>query len=310
MLIVKYLFALIPIVWIFWKINLNSLGGTIGAIAPWTLPAIIVVGLFLILLQGIKWWLLLRAFIPAISLKEALNYHFKGMYYSIALPTSAAQDVVRTVLLSRKNDYAVGWGATWIARISGLIILVMISFYGILTIDKNILPPGIFQMLLFISAAILLLLVFSFSKSSTQHFKKIFRKLIPKKFLLVVENVRDGIYFYRNKKQHLILVLLITVIIQVLFVFNAVLIIKGITGKYYIAECMAFIPLIEIVCLSLPLTPNGIGIRDGLTALMFHQIALPAEQLGTYIILGFTAILLKLTGGVPIVWEMIFKKRD
>jgi len=308
LLIVKYLFALLPLVWIFWKIDFGNLTVTIGEIAWWTLPAIVGLGLVLMFLQGMKWWLLLRAFMPAISLKEALVYHFKGNYYSIALPTSAAQDIVRTLLIARKNDYAVAWGATWVARISGLIVLVIISMYGLLTLDSVLLPKGAFQVLIVISILIMLMVLFSFSKTSTKLFRKIFRRFIPEKFLLIVENIRDGVYFYRNKKRHLVLVLLVTILIQFLMVFNAAMILNGITGKWFISECMAFIPIIEILCLSLPLTPNGIGIRDGLSALMFHQIALPVEQLGTYIILGFFTILLKLVGGIPILWEMIFRR--
>lgn len=247
---------------------------------------------------------------PAMSLKEALIYHFKGNYYSIALPSSAAQDIVRTVLVSKKNDYAVAWGATWVARISGLVVLALISLYGLVTLDEKYLPPGVFQILIVISFAIVLVVVFSFSKTSTFLFRKLFKRLIPRKILETVENVRDGIYFYRTRRLYLFLVLLITVLVQFMVVFNAAMILKGITGRWYITECIAFIPLIEILCLSLPLTPNGIGIRDGLVALMFNQIALPVEQLGTYIILGFTPVLLKLTGGVPVLWEVLFRKGE
>ena len=251
----------------------------------------------------------MRAFLPSFTLKEALSCHFKGLYYSLVLPSSAAQDVVRTVLVSKNNDYAVAWGATWVARISGLVVLILLSFYGVFTLESKVLPPALKMVLLILFAAIVLMLVFSFSKKSTYVFRIVFRQIIPARFINILEKIRDGIYYYRSKKVELVVVLLITTAIQFLVVINGVFIIKGITGHIYFSECMAFIPLIEIICISLPLTPNGIGIRDALSALMFHQIALPKEQLGSYIILGFFTVLLKLVGGIPIIFETVSRKK-
>lgn len=303
----KLLLAVIPIIWIFHFIDADKLGRSLQTIAWWTLPVMMSCILSLMFLQGMKWWMLLHAFLPDLRITEVISCHFKGIYYSIFLPTSAAQDVVRTVLLARKSDYGIVWGATWLARISGLVVLLGLSMYGLLTIHPAGRPQGMAILFVISGGIILLLCTVTFSKKLTRRIRGVVTNLLPRKVVDVVEHIRDGVYHYRDKRRCLVEVLLVTIVAQVIVVMNAVFLIRGITGNWYIAECFTYIPLIEIICLSVPLTPNGIGVRDALSALMFHTIGLPAEQLGTYILLSFASILLKVVGGIPVFFDLIRK---
>jgi hypothetical protein len=87
---------------------------------------------------------------------------------------------------------------------------------------------------------------------------------------------------------------------QLFLVSAACIAIWGITGKLLIFECMAFIPMIELLCIAIPLTPNGLGIRESLLGIMFLHIGLSPGQLGIYILFGFYSIALKLFGGIPV----------
>ena len=298
LLVIKYLLAFLPIAWILLRIDFRKFGHALATTESWVIPVMALLAILLMFLQGFKWWVLLRAFIPHLSLPEVLSCHFKGIYFSMFLPTSAAQDIVRTVLLSRNNDFGIAWGATWLARISGLVVMLMLSLWGVVSIDAASAPPGMRSVVLVSAGCVILMTAMSFSKRLTRRFRNAFANIFPAKVISAVEHIRDGVYHYRNKRACLLMVILITVVTQVLFVANAIFIMRGITGRFYIAECFMYIPLIEIICLSLPLTPNGMGVREALSALMFHQIGLPAEQLGTYVLLGLSALLLKSVGGV------------
>ena len=74
-------------------------------------------------IQGIRWWVLLKAFVPKLRMGEALLYHFRGAFYSIVLPSGAAQDILRAAMISRNIDYAIAWGATWLCKILGILVL-------------------------------------------------------------------------------------------------------------------------------------------------------------------------------------------
>jgi uncharacterized protein (TIRG00374 family) len=277
----------------------------------WALPLVTVTVLLSMYIQGIRWWMLIKAFIPDISFSRIINHHFSAIFYSLVLPTSAAQDVVRSVLLSRENDYSVAWGATWMTRILGLIVLAMLSLFGIIFIDKHSLPHS-FSVSLIISFIVLILLCFlSFSKRFTSLIRVVIRKRFPSsKILDTLENVRNGIYMYRHKKKDVLLVLGVTIVVQLMLVGYTSIMIKGLSGHFYVMECLTYIPIIEILCLSIPLTPSGLGIREVLLKLMFNRIGLSDEQLGVYITLGFMAIILKLVGGIPVALNLLQARQE
>ena len=303
----KIAVAVIPFVWIMYQIDFSKLVVALRSTELWVFYSLAFFTIFLMFLQGVKWWMLLRAFIPHLPLSEVLSCHFKGIYYSLFLPTSAAQDVVRSVLLAQKNDYGVTWGATWLARISGLVVMLLLSFYGVITIDPESAPDGMLVIIGSVCGLVIILGTMSFSKRLTRIFNRLLSNFLPGKIIGTIEHIREGVYRYRSKKRCLINVMLLTLFIQTLFVVNAIFLIRGITGSFYVAECFAYVPLIELICLSVPLTPNGIGVRDGLSALMFRQVGLSMEELGTYVLISLGAVILKIVGGLPVLYEAVAK---
>ncbi len=301
----RYVLAVVPLIWIFRRIDLSALISVLRGTEFWVVPAVVAFGISLMFMQGIRWWVLLRAFLPHLPLSEVLSCHFKGIYYGIFLPTSAAQDVVRSVLLSKKNDYSIAWGATWLTRISGLVVMLLLSLYGAVTIDMHNAPGGVRILIASTGGIVVLTGILSFSKRFTRHIRILLGKVLPAGIMSVLEHIREGVYQYREKRRTLVGLMAITVLTQILFVVNAIVLIRGITGAFYVAECFMYIPLIEIICLSVPLTPSGIGVREGLSAMMFTAIGLPSEQLAAYVMIGLGSIVLKLVGGVPVVYEGI-----
>ncbi|MCX7727413.1 MAG: flippase-like domain-containing protein [Chitinispirillaceae bacterium] len=305
MLILRYLLGLLPIVWIFFRIDLEKFIFSLKNTALWTIPAMIIFTILAMFLQGIRWWMLINAFLPNLPLGKAINCHFQSLYYSIFLPTSASQDIVRSILLSKGNDYGVIWGATWLSRVLGGITLLLMSLYGLFTIDKKLITREMVIFILLSTLIVIILFLVSFYKRISRIFRYLFSKLLTPKIRTTIEYVRESIYRYRNRKKIMILAFLVTVICQVLLVLNSACILKGITGKFFIAECFMFIPIIELVCMSLPLTPNGIGIRETLLSLMFSHLGLSSEYLGSYIIISLGSFLLKIVGGIPLLSEFI-----
>ncbi|MDD5675033.1 MAG: lysylphosphatidylglycerol synthase transmembrane domain-containing protein [Chitinivibrionales bacterium] len=299
---IKYPLAAVPIVWIFWHIKLPDLIASAHSVAWWTIPVYTAIVLLSMSLQGVRWWMLARVFIPSLSFGRVMASHFTGLFYSIALPGNASQDIIRAMLVSKGNSYSVIWGSTWVARILGLFALAALSLYGLLTLDKATMPRGFLISVLSAFVVFLLLCSASFSKRITNPGRNAVRKILPPRFLFIIENIREGIYQYKHKKTSLVLVAAVTLLMQLALVSAACCAIKGITGRLLISECLAYIPLIELLCISLPLTPNGIGIRESLLGVMFLHIGLSKEQLGIYILFGFYSILLKITGVIPVLF--------
>jgi uncharacterized protein (TIRG00374 family) len=307
-LVLQYLAAAAIIGFILWRIDPSKIGGAMGKIAWWTIPVIVTSSLASMLIQGIRWWLLVRAFSKEITLKRALSYHFSSIFYSMVLPTSAAQEVVRTLFIVKTAGTAVSWGAAWICKITAVSISMLFSVYGLLYISRSDLPAGteagigIFCFLLLAAGVV------SFSKRVTAPLRKASSAVIPEGLMKKIEHIREGIYQYRTKKKELLLTILLTTLIQIIFVLNLAFTIKGVSGAFFFWQCLAFMPLIEIISMSQPFTPNGMGVREALTALMFKHLGLTGEQLGIYIVLILASNLLKLVGAIPVFYGMTKKR--
>ncbi len=265
---------------------------------PWqNITAIIFLTIFTIAIQGFRWWYLLRVFISDISIFRVLEVHFKATFYSIAVPSSIAQDVIRAALFSRESDYKIAWGASWVARVIGMTAYIPVALTGWLLIDKTGMPQWINFALIGVFVAIIVAISFSFSKRFTRPIRGITQKFIPAHISSILEKVREGIYMYRGKFIPMAIASLITLALLGLCLLNTILIVKTICGHAYWRECFFFIPAIETAVVSLPITPNGMGIREGLSY-FFLKIYLhfTPEQISLYVLFSIMIVSLKLVG--------------
>jgi len=258
------------------------------------------------ILQGTRWWVLLRPFAADLTLRRALSCHFRSLYYSLVLPNSTAQEIVRAVVMSKDTGKVVSWSASWLCKLLGVLALAGMSLYGLVTLSmREFSLPAMLPAI--IGAAVLMLLAvgLSFSKRMTRPFRKIALRILPHTFVNKIEKIRDGVYRYRYRPREVIVSAILTFLTQFVIICGVSFTIAGITGSLYFTECMAFIPLIEIISMVQPFTPNGIGVRDALYALMFSALDLSSERLGIYIVISNLTILLKLLGAVPVIGDAI-----
>jgi uncharacterized membrane protein YbhN (UPF0104 family) len=300
--------AIAPIVWIYCRLDFSRLIEYIPKVAWWTIPALCGFILLSTFLQGVRWWIVLRALVPDIQFMRTMSYHFIGVFYSIVLPTSASTDVVKTVLMSKNIDYSISWGATLLCKILGFFTLVIFSVYGLITIDHRFLPPGFWFSLYTAFVLMILAGALSFSKRLTSPLRPLVQMIMPIKLLSIIETLRQGIYLYRKKTGSLVLLFIVTCITQVILVLLGCVTLYGVAGKFLLADYFAFIPIIEIIANAGP-TPNGIGVREALTALFFKYIHISNEQLGIYVFITlFFAIAVRLVGGIPVAHGILKKK--
>lgn len=295
--------AVVPFVIIFRKVNPDDLATAVLQVRWWTVPLLFAMVFAAMVLQGIRWWVLVRAFTDRLSFMQSLGVHFKSLFYSLFLPNSTVQEIVRSVVAIKHVGAVTSWASAWINKITGILVSYAFSMYGLilLSVSSDGLPGGIVIGVLGLFIIMVILVLFSFSKRMTRPFIPVFNMLIPGKVTDFLHRLRDGIYRFRDHRKALVFAGVIAVAVQALMVLGVAFVIKGVTGRMFLGECFAFIPLIEMISLAQPFTPNGVGVRDALVALMFRHLGLTPEQLGTYIIISNLSLLLKLTGVVPVI---------
>jgi uncharacterized protein (TIRG00374 family) len=313
----KYLFTLLkitltigPLVWIYQKIDIKMLTDALTGFDGRLIPGII--ALFILqmyFLQSFRWWLLLHAFLPGLSYSRILELHSRGIYYAILLPTTAAQDIVRALLLQKKEaayDYRIIWGSTGITKLMGVLIQLLLGILG-LCLLRTSLPRWVFSVVGIAGLILISTTALFFTKSFSRQIRLLLEKWFSKnRYLMILKNIREGIYLYRGKPTALMMATGASLIMNLCAIANACLIFKGITGHYYLRETLTFIPIIELMVISVPLTPGGIGVRELLLSFFLTMhLKLTSEQTAIFILFSFSANFLRFLGGLPIIWGLL-----
>jgi uncharacterized protein (TIRG00374 family) len=258
-------------------------------------------------IQVWRLWSLTKVYIQDISFLKMLSTHFISAFYSIALP-SASLDIIRSTLLSHKENYSYIWAATLLCRFLGALVLLLFSFYGIFLSKSVELPPAAINVAVSFLMISIILLFLSFSKRLTRPIRLLLSKLLPVKFISIISNIREAVYIYRNQKKALLWLFFQSTLMQLLFLFVISFLIMCVTRKFYFIQVISFIPFIELAANSISITPQGMGIRELLLVVFFKFIQISKEEIGIYIFLSYAlSIGTRLLGLIPLSWRFIEK---
>jgi uncharacterized membrane protein YbhN (UPF0104 family) len=290
-----------PIAWIYARADTGSIAATLASVS---VPAIVCVAALTVanmLLQGVKWWVLIRRFVPDIRLGRAVSAHIESVFYSIVLPSAVAQDVVKSVMLSKSHDPSAVWAASWLSRLIGLFSLLAYSIVGAIFLGGDALPSWLRAPLLVAAGAIALLCALSFSKRFTRPLGVAAEKIVGRKALVAAKKLRDGIYAFKRERATLALTLAVSAVVQFLSLLGVSIAVYAVSGRYFLAECLVFVPLVEIVAVSQPLSPGGVGVREALMALLFSRLGFSEAQTASYVTISLMMSMTRLVGLVPVI---------
>jgi uncharacterized protein (TIRG00374 family) len=301
--ILRAALVIAPIAWIYVRADAGSIAATLASASVPAIVGAAALTVVSMVLQGVRWWVLIRRFVPDLRLSRAVSVHLESVFYSIVLPSAVAQDVIKSVMLSKSHDPAVVWAASWLCRLVGFFALLSYSIAGVIYLGGDSLPPGFRAPLLSAVGVIALLCALSFSKRFTRPLGAIAARVAGRNTLTKAKKLRDGIYAFKRERLTLALTLVFSASIQYLVILCASLSVYAVSGKYLFAECLAFVPLVEIMAVSLPLTPGGVGIREALMALLFARLGFSNGQIASYVTISLMMSMTRLAGGIPVFWK-------
>jgi uncharacterized protein (TIRG00374 family) len=308
--ILRAVLVIAPIAWIYARADAGSISATLASASVPAIACAAALTVVAMVLQGVKWWVLIRRFAPDLGVGKAVSVHMESVFYSIVLPSALAQDVVKSVMLSKDHDPAVVWASSWLGRLIGFFALLSYSLAGVAYLGDSALPPG-FRVPLFSAAGVIALLcALSFSKRFTRPLGAVAERIVGPKTLTTVKKLRDGIYAFRHERGTLALTLLVSAAIQFLVVLGASITVYAVSGRYFFAECLAFVPLVEVMAISLPLTPGGVGIREALMALLFTRLGFSEGQTASYVTISLMLSMTRLAGGIPVIVKSFNRKKS
>lgn len=263
---------------IFYKIDIHNVWARLQtADLGWVALAVVtyIAGQWL---SAYKWWLLLRPVKLVVPYLRVVGFYFVGMFFNIFLPTIVGGDAVKAIVLARETGaVARATMSVFMERNVGLFALLTIA-----TIAAAFAPPVIVMRLSLLSLTLLLFAGFVVANLviTNPHAYRLVDYLIAMTPLARVRSRASSLYEavvpYRSAAG------VISASVGVSFVFQAIVILvvflsaKALAHDVPVSALAVFVPLISLAGM-LPISVNGLGIREALYALLFGQIGIPAD---------------------------------
>lgn len=245
-----------------------------------TSPAFYLQSLLLVvaiqMMTAARWQLVMRALGTTVSFGEVVRQALIGMFFSNLMPTAVGGDAVKVYYLGRKAGYAEVGASVLIDRFLGFLWLAILgsAIAWIVPADSALLRLN--RDLLTLCAVLLAIL----AGASQLPIERAFARAVPSRWQTLQEKLTDFIVLLRRgaiKPAPLAASLVFAVAMSRLT--------TEIYLRYFEAGGLPTLPVLPVmlvmismaVFVNVPLSVNGIGLREQLHVLLFAALGIPAE---------------------------------
>ena len=290
--IIQLLVSIGGFAYIFYKIPLKEVidNWNIG-MTPWIL-AMLVAATLVMAIQANRWkGLSVQG--PEIPFKTYYAYTAMGYFFNNLLPTGFGGDAVKSLAFGKKfNQTSQSVSAVLLARIQGLLAMFLCFFIALpFALSKAEIPLAYTLIMTAASlACVIFILLCLFSD------KLPIPQFISNKFSFIGK-LQNSLSIYRKHKKQILLSSLDSLWLQLLTLFIAYAYFRAVGVDIDISILVVFTS-ITIVISMVPISLNGIGVREGTQVALFTGIlGIPAPVVLSAGLLGYIPLLFQAAQG-------------
>ncbi|MCU0255484.1 MAG: flippase-like domain-containing protein [Vicinamibacterales bacterium] len=244
-------------------------------------------------LSAWRWWLLLRPVGLAVPYLRMVAFYFIGMFFNIFLPTIVGGDAVKAILLARETGApARATMSVFMERNVGLFALLTIA-----TAAAFVAPPvevrgfNLLQLTLFVLAGFIVANIVLANRPAYRLVDYLVAMTPLSRIRSRAASLYDAIVPYREARWRGV----ILAATAQSFLFQAVVILV----VFLNANALGLSVPVAALAGMLPVSVNGLGIREALYLLLFGRIGVPADAAVSMALLYFAVTLAaSLPGGI------------
>ena len=294
---------------LFYRIDTENLLGILGSV-DWLLilPAALIL-FSSTMLQTLRWSIILRNFDLHVRYLQLFKIVLIGCFFNLFLPSSVGGDFFRAYYLGKheKTGMPVAATTTLIDRISGISALLILGLFCSFFSSQSL--GGIPIRLIFIGIFVIFATgIFMFFHPGLHRLLE--RILVRIKATGLAERtppIYEGTSRFRKNIPDVLLTTGLSLVIQFISISSVWVAAKAMHIDAPFLLFLIFVPLIN-VAVAIPLTINGVGLREGMYFLLFSQIGVPMEASITLSLVTMVLYFaMALPGGVV---YSIFKKEE
>ncbi len=249
-----------------------------------------------IVLAAWRWQKVLEAFDVRVPLRQLVSHYFAGQFVGNVLPSTVGGDVLRVSRVSRDvgaRDTA--FASVVIERMTGFVALPLLLLVGFLARPDLFGEPNAWIALLCGAGTLLLLGAILFAAghpSLAGRFKD------HENWMRYIGAVHVGVDRLRRAPRDAATVLAASIAYQLVVVGAVYCAVHTIGLTIPNGAVLAYVPAVAIAQV-VPLSVGGLGIREGLLALLFHPLGATTGQAVAVGLLWYALMLLSSLPGAP-----------
>jgi hypothetical protein len=221
-----------------------------------------------------------------------------GNFFQGFLPSSMSVDIVKGYLLSKTCDPKKAYGSLVFGRILGVIVLFGFFIFMVVFKPQLVLNKGFTTQIVWALIAFMLASAVVFSKKVSRFIFSRFERLSATAVFRKAKAFREEIYNYRYNRRAVLLAAVASAVIFLSSIISMYFSFRAVHFRVPVLVCMIYVPVIFALML-LPVSINGIGLREGLMLMFLSPWGLNLENLLSSSLLAYAVIYsIYLLGGV------------
>jgi uncharacterized protein (TIRG00374 family) len=305
LLVAKVVFSLGLMIFLFARIPLAELGATLRGVRPgWLIAA---AGLLLAsnVLGAWQWQWLLRAVEIRIPFWKVLSYYHVGLFFNNFLPANVGGDFARVLDAARYGpSRATAFSTVIMDRLLGTLALASLALVTTLPAFRDFHQVGglpisaVYLALVGFFALSVGLAWFVFHPALLPALERLLSRLGLGGFKPALDDLAGRLQGFRDQRGLFVRLLAVALVVQVARIGVHVLVARALGLDLRLQYFFLLVPLLA-VAVSLPVSLNGIGVREGVGIVLFGLVGVGRAdaftlQFTTYLV----AVAVSLLGGL------------
>jgi uncharacterized protein (TIRG00374 family) len=295
--------SLLLLAWILRRAWGPELAELLLGIPLWVLLAVVGLNVAMMVLQAVRWRLLLRAMRSPVPFSNLVEGYYVCTFFNAFLPTSVGGDVVRVLYATdAAGSRSVSLATALIERFLGFLVLIPMSLAGYALLRAP-LPNG--RLVLALEGVC----VVALAAGAMVLDRNVMSRIVPRPLRALLERRLGGllerlrrvyaeIARLRKMPGALLGAFAMSVLARAVWIAGGVLLGRALGLPLAPAHYFIIIPLVELVR-TIPVSLNGMGVREWAFALLYAPLGATETQSVAFSLAVYTLLLLNsLAGGV------------
>ncbi|MBI4364610.1 MAG: flippase-like domain-containing protein [Candidatus Latescibacteria bacterium] len=245
------------------------------------------------------WGRLLRAQGVPIPYRKAASYYFVGLFFNNFLPSNIGGDIARISDAAKHADHVSPvFSATLMDRLIGVLAIGFLAVVASVTVLDRLHLYAIYWSTLIVFLIAVAFFASIFNRSVLEAFERPFRAIGAHGVERAIARLMDDLHGFKSQGGALTAAFAASALVQVSRIYVHYLVGLSLGVRISMSYYFLFVPVLAAL-ISLPISLNGIGVREGAAVVLFHFAGLTREQAFSIPFLTYVvSVLISLLGGI------------